>query len=303
MSDVDAVEATDGPAGGPADGPDRRLPVDSARFLVASATVTLVLSFVLPTAVRWLLVPAVLLLPGHAFVCAAFGRRLEFGGVRRICLSVLLSLVTYPILALAVSGLSVPMSHRTVAASTWLFVAACAAVVARRRIRSDRGVITDDVPPPGYRPQVDWRQLVVPGTAILASLVIVWAGVQFLPRKAPTPFSAASFAGPWALVDSVVPVEPGTEPVVEVRVANRTTGTERYTVSATVVGGPEWSTTSLEIAPGSSDTTTVTGAVPAGACRAKVEVRVRPVQGPALDPLTLYVRDRAAACAPAAAGN
>jgi hypothetical protein len=286
-----------------ATGPAPRLAVDSARFLVLAATAVLALSFLLPTAVRWVLTPAVLLLPGHAFVCAAFGRRLEFGGVRRVALSALLSLVTYPILALAVSGLSVPMSHTTVAVSTWLFVGACAAVVARRRIRTARGVVTDDVPPSGYRPQLDWRQLVVPGLAMAAALLVVWAGVQYLPRKPPTTFSAASFAGPWALIDGVVPADPGTDPVVELRVDNRTTSAERYTVEARVVDGPDWSGGRLDIPAGGSHTTTVTGMVPAGACRAKVEVRVRPSNGPALDPLTLYVRDRTASCPPTAAGS
>jgi hypothetical protein len=279
----------------------RRVDLGAPGTLVVAGTALALLSYLLPTGIRWLLVPLALVLPGHAFICAVFGDRLEFSGVRRVSLAVLLSLVTYPILALAVSGTTLRMTQATVAASTWLFVAGCAAVVGVRARRSSADHIGAEPEHPA--PPIDWRQLVVPGVAMAAALLIAWAGVQFLPRKPVDEFSVAAFDGSWSLVDAVVPVDPGLDPVVSAVVENRTTTTQSYRVTSGLVDGPEWTSTTRVLEPGQDWRLQVTGAVPAGECRAKLEIRVRPSDGPALDPLTVYFRDRDADCSPSAAGN
>jgi uncharacterized membrane protein len=292
---------------GTAPAPDAlRIDAAGAAFLLAAATVLAVAGLVLPTGVRWVLTPAVLLLPGHALVCATFGHRLEFGGVRRLSLAAVLTLATYPILALAVFSLGLRMTNVTVAASTWALVAGCAGVVVVRSRRVLAGTVTDDAPP-GSRAAIDPRQLVVPVTAMVLALLIAWAGVQFLPRREPAPFSVAAFAGPWALVDEAVGYEGGQGPSVDLSVTNRTQETLRYTVEPRVIADDgsvtDWPGTVVELDAGGSRDLSVTGPVPGGQCRARTEVRVTPSGGPPLDPLTAYLRDRNAVCTGTGGGD
>lgn len=140
-----ADDATTAPLPNPGSVPVTERPL----VLVGLVTALVALSF-LPDGIRWITTPLAFWLPGHALVTAVFGRRLEFGGVRRICLELLLTLATYPILALAVFSLAIPMSHETVAVSTWLFVAGCAAVAEVRQRRGPVATAPPVAPPPRH---------------------------------------------------------------------------------------------------------------------------------------------------------
>jgi uncharacterized membrane protein len=278
-------------------------------MLVSAATVLVMAGLLLPPSLRWLTVPLVLWLPGHALVCADFGHSLELTGVRRVCLSVLLSLATYPILALVVSALGVAMSGITVAVSTWVFIGGCAAVVWRRTRRSGHtgGEVpregSGEVPGAGPGRRSALTAVMVPGAAIVASMLIAWAGVTMLPRKPADEFSAAAFDGPWALVSSVVPVQPDTFETVAVRVWNHTSHPVTYRVTGAVDEGEAWSSTRLEIRAGHSEVVQVVGAAPAGACRARLSIGIQASQGPPLNPLTLYLKDAEATCESTAPGS
>ncbi|MFN8041624.1 MAG: DUF1616 domain-containing protein, partial [Acidimicrobiales bacterium] len=279
-----ADDATTAPLPNPGSVPVTERPL----VLVGLVTALVALSF-LPDGIRWITTPLAFWLPGHALVTAVFGRRLEFGGVRRICLELLLTLATYPILALAVFSLAIPMSHETVAVSTWLFVAGCAAVAEVRQRRGARrhGAAGRTAAAPPRTPAVDVRQLLVPGLAIAAMLLIAWGSVHVLPRAEPVPFSSAALAGPWSLVTGAVPYDAGVDPSIDVAVTNQTGGDEDYTVTAVVRAADgtttSWPTTSASLSPGESRTVTVSGPLPAGQCRAQVAVAVTPDRGPALD--------------------
>ena len=279
--------------------------IERPAFLVAAATATVLLSF-LPPGLRWVITPLVMWLPGQALICAVFGPRLEFGGVRRVCLALLLTLATYPILALAVFSLSVPMSHVTVALSTWVFVVACAGVVGLRRRRDLRHGLPPDEGE-SRSAGIEVRQLILPGLAIAAALLIVWASLHLLPRKDPTPYSAAAFSGPWALVSGAVAYDSGADPTVDLAVINATFADDTYVVSGRVIAADGsitfWTPAIVEVAAGTTTDLAVSGPLPPGECRAKLELAVTPADGDALDPLTVYFRDRAASCEPKAAGQ
>ncbi|RMH69810.1 MAG: DUF1616 domain-containing protein [Actinomyces sp.] len=276
---------------------DQRLIVDTARFVVASAAALGVAALLLPPSVRWVLVPAALFVPGHAVVSALFGQHLEFGGVRRAALTVVLSFVSYALLALAVFAAGFRMSRVTVVVSVNVLAWVCAAVIAHRKIRAQRGEAVSDPPPPTYRPRLDPRQLVVPVGAMVLALVVAWGSVHVLPRRPPEEYSAIAFDGSWALVNRTVAVDPGTDTVVSFRVMNRTRSEQTYQVSARIDEGPSWSSTTLVVPALSTATGTVTGRVPAGACHARLEVAMD-VEGDDVDrdPLVLYMRDVDAEC-------
>lgn len=281
------------------------VPVTERPLVLVGLVTALVALSLLPDGIRWITTPLAFWLPGHALVTAVFGRRLEFGGVRRVCLELLLTLATYPILALAVFSLAVPMSHETVAVSTWLFVAGCAAVAEVRQRRGARrdGAAGRSAAAPPRTPAVDVRQLLVPGLAIAAMLLIAWGSLLVLPRAEPVPFSSVALAGPWSLVQGAVPYDAGVDPSIEVAITNQTTSDEDYAITAVVRAADgtttSWLTTSASLAAGETRTLTVAGPLPAGQCRAQVAVAVTPSQGPALDPLTVPFRDRAATCSSA----
>ena len=278
------------------------VPMTERPLVLVGLVTALVALSLLPDGIRWITTPLAFWLPGHALVTAVFGRRLEFGGVRRICLELLLTLATYPILALAVFSLAIPMSHETVAVSTWLFVAGCAAVaeVRQRRGARRRGAAGRAAAAPPRTPAVDVRQLVVPGLAMGAMLLIAWGSLHVLPRAEPVPFSSVALAGPWSLVQGAVPYDAGVDPSIEVAITNQTSGDEDYEITAVVRNADgttaSWPATSASLAAGETRTITVTGPLPAGRCRAQVAVAVTPNRGPALDPLTVPFRDRAASC-------
>lgn len=275
--------------------------------LVGLVTALVALSF-LPDGIRWITTPLAFWLPGHALLTAVFGRRLELGGVRRICLELLLTLATYPILALAVFSLAVPMSHETVAVSTWLFVTGCAVVaeVRQRRAASRHAPAGRTEAAPPRTPAVDVRQLLVPGLAMAAMLLIAWGSVHVLPRAEPVPYSSVALAGPWSLVQGAVPYDAGIDPSIEVAVTDQTGGEVDYTVTAVVRAADgtttSWPVVDARLAAGETRTVTVTGPLPAGQCRAQVAVAVTPSTGPAPDPLTVPFRDRAATCSTSTGG-
>ncbi len=275
---------------------DDRLVVDTARFLVVSTTLFGLAALTLPPAVRWILVPAALVVPGHALVSALFGQHLEFGGVRRLALTVVLSFVAYSLAALAVFAAGFRMSRVTVVVSIELLAWACAGVVAHRKVRAQRGEPVSDPPPPTYRPRLEIRHLVVPLGAMTLALVVAWGSVHVLPRRPPEEYSAIAFDGTWALVNRTVPVDPGTDTVVQFRVFNRTRSEQTYDVDARIDEGPRWSSATLVVPALSSASGTVTGRVPAGACHARLEVAMHVDDGIERDPLVVYFRDVDADC-------
>jgi hypothetical protein len=259
---------------------------------LAGATILVVGAAVLPLGVRWALLPLALTAPGAAIVDAVFPPGVVLGVAHRLGLSTILSLAVYPILALAVFSTATPMSHRTVAVSTWL---ACAAAAAVSHVRSRTSVappLAAEGPPGGLR----LRPLALPAAAVTAAALVAWASVAVLPRAAPAPHVDLALDGAWALASGVVPVDAEHPVAVQVLVVNATPSDRTIELLAEVDGVTAWQPVARRVRPGDRWHATLTGTVPADACRARLEIGTTGADGRELAPLAVTLRDRSAEC-------
>jgi len=277
---------------------DGFFPVDRARSLLVMAALLTLGSTLLPTSVRWIMVPLAFALPGHAIVCATFGRHLEFGGVRRVGLSIAITLTTYPIIALTALVLEMRMTKTVVVAGTDILIGGCAAVVARRASLRRRGLSEPEPVSDHYADAtIRVRELLIPGSAMVAAIVVVFASVVVLPRRLPDEYSSIALDGTWALVSRAVPVEPGHPIEVQFQVVNKTREVHDYTVSGQIVEGPAWSSVTKRLQPNEVWKDTVTGEAKSGSCRSRLNISMT-VTGDAVahSPLAVFLRDRSIQC-------
>ncbi len=272
--------------------------LDRARSLLVMAAVLTLGSVLLPTSVRWLTLPLAFALPGHAMVCAIFGRHLEFGGVRRAALSIALTLTSYPIIALSALVFEMRMTKTVIVVGTDMLVGGCATVVARRAWLRQRGLAEAEPVSDHYADAtIRIRELIIPGTAMVTAILVVLASVVVLPRRPPDEYSSIALDGTWALASRVVPVDPGRSIEVQFEVANRTREVHDYTVSGQVVDGPSWSAVTKRLRPQEVWKGTVSGPVKAGSCRSRLNIQLS-VTGESVrhSPLAIFLSDRSVEC-------
>ena len=272
--------------------------IDRARSLLVMAALLTLGATLLPTSVRWLTLPLALALPGHALVCAIFGRHLEFGGVRRVALSIAITLTTYPLIALTALVLEMRMTKFVVVAGTDILVGGCAAVVAHRASKRRRGQAEPEPVSDHYADaSIRVRELLIPGAAMIAAVLVVLASVVVLPRRLPDEYSSIALDGTWSLVSHAVPVDPQQSIEVQFQVANKTRETHDYTVTGQVVDGPSWSTATKRLQPGEVWQDTVSGQTKAGSCRSRLNIELSVTgETAAHSPLAVFLRDRSAQC-------
>ena len=276
---------------------DDRYSIDRARTIVFLGSIMCLGVLVLPPVVRWVMLPLAFTLPGHALVVAIFGQQLEFGGFRRVGLSAAMTLVVYPLFALTALVAGARWTETTVVVSTMLLIGGCAAVIARRKVRAQRGVPRIEPRSEAYEVTIPGRDLVVPALAIGLSVLITWASVSVLPRKPLDEFSSIALDGTWALTARAVPVDPERTTVVQFRVTNETTSELSYVVTAGIVDGPDWTGATETLAPGATWIGEAEGQALAGSCRSKLEIDMHVVDDQTNHyPLAVYFRDQTISC-------
>jgi len=272
--------------------------IDRARSLLVMAALLTLGATLLPTSVRWLTVPLAFALPGHAMVCAIFGRHLEFGGVRRAALSIAITLTTYPIIALIALVLEMRMTKFVVVVGTDILIGGCSAVVARRASLRRRGLAEPEPVSEHYADaSIRIRELLIPGTAMAAAVLVVLASVVVLPRRLPDEYSSIALDGTWALASRAVPVDPGRSIEVQFQVVNKTREVHDYMVSGQVVDGPTWTTATKRLQPDEIWKGTVSGQAKTGSCRSRLNVELSVTgETAAHSPLAVFLRDRSVQC-------
>ncbi|MEM1335616.1 MAG: DUF1616 domain-containing protein, partial [Actinomycetota bacterium] len=245
--------------------------------------------------------PLAAFVPGHAIVCAVFGDHLDFGGFRRVGLSMALTLAAYPMMALAGIVVGRYWTHGTVVGGTFLLTVGCAFVQWRREVRTAEGRTAEpdriEEPAEVGPSRIRISELILPGISIGLALLIAWASISVFPRKAPDEFSSIALEGTWALTARAVPANPSNDVSVTFRIDNETTSVQEYVVRSAIVDGPGWETKTQVLEPGQAWVDTVSGRIAEGRCRSRLEIDME-VVGDAEDhfPLAVFFRDSTIEC-------
>jgi uncharacterized membrane protein len=227
-----------------------------------------VAALLLPDGVRFVLLPAVLFLPGHALVMALFGTNEPSGDVViRVALRVVLSLAVLPIVGVVVALASVAFNRTTVVLVTGA-VCVTAAIVGRLRTPiaatvPQRPGSADATGEPPRAARVAWWYALAIALAIGA--VLVTQAVMADPIE--EPYSRL------AIVGSVADFTGRSGEVeVTVDVLNGTGRARDYQVGAVSDGGPVWTPTVVHLEAGETGRLALRGAVAAGPCDADLRV-------------------------------
>lgn len=258
-------------------------------------------AWLIPESYRFVLWPLAMFVPGHAIVTAVFGDHLDFGGFRRVGLSMALTLAAYPLVALSALIVGRRWTEGTVLVGSFLLISACAATIRRREVRAQYG--RTDAPDRTEEPaevgssRIRLSELVLPGFSIGLALLIAWASLFVFPRKAPDEFSSIALEGTWALTARSVPANPSRDVAVTFRIDNETTTVQEYVVTSGIVDGPDWETKSQVLEPGQAWVDTVSGRVAPGRCRSRLEIDMTVVGDPEDHfPLAVFFRDSTIEC-------
>jgi len=266
--------------------------------------------FALPPAPRAVVVlPLALLTPGYALLLALFGRRLPLDAAPLLALAALLGMAFYPLLALALYVIGLPLRMGSVLGGMDAFVLALTAVAASRsaprgmsRMTGSGGTrglqpshVADRKPLfPGGRRAVDQTRLALWGLGVVVAVVCAGVSVAGAARALPSvpaaPYTAFYLSGRWARVDTVVTVAPGQRLVVTVGVANDTGRCQVYRISP-LLDDAHWRAYTIVVPPERTWTGAVSGRMPAGVClhRLSVTLHQRGSRTPPR-PLVLWVR-------------
>src|SRR5205085_2229334 len=239
--------------------------------------------------------PLALLVPGYAVMMAVFGHRPHRDAPLTLAFTVLLSMATYPLMALALYAASIPIRTGSVMLSTDGLVAlvVAMAVLRTRRERRPAGVsVVPFVTTAGLR--LPWNG--ARGGVLFAALVaIAIAGLAAAPPlwPAPTdqPYTQFYLAGSWAHLSTIVRARSHQKLVVDVGITNQTDRRQRYQIVPRLDGGPGWPGRTVTVPAGRSWTGSMSGYVLADGCVHRLSIALRVGRnGKALSPLTLWVR-------------
>jgi uncharacterized membrane protein len=280
------------------------LPLPARLLLVALGVMNLGVLVPLPALRAALTLPLALLVPGYAVMMAVFGHRARRDAPLTLAFTVLLSMATYPLVALALSAAAIPIRTGSVMLSTDGFVALLVAMAVLRTRRERRPTGVSGVPfvtTTGLRSPwngacggVLFAALVAIGIAALAAALSPW------PAPTDQPYTQFYLAGSWAHLSTIVRARSHQKLVVDVGITNQTHRRQRYQIVPRLDGGPGWPGRAVTVPAGRSWTGSMSGYVPADGCVHRLSIALRMGRnGKALSPLTLWVRgapDTARSC-------
>ena len=283
-------------------------------LLAATAALSLGVAVPVPPLRALIALPLALLVPGYALVLALFRRRAPLDTAPLLALVTLLSTAFYPLLALALHGIGLPLSSETVLAGTDVAVLVLA-VLTRARAPSPstiRPIVGTEAgqsahtalvisPSTGPAAHSAAAGAAYRGGACAApwglgiALTIVCGGLgligatRALPTAPAAPYTAFYLSGRWSRLSSVVLVAPGHRLAVTIGVANNTGRRQTYRLSP-LLDGDHWRAYSLTVAAGGAWAGTVSGRVPAGGCLRRLTLTLhRRGSVTPLRPLILWV--------------
>jgi hypothetical protein len=269
--------------------PPARLP------LVALGVMNLGVLMPLPALRAALTLPLALLVPGYAVLMAAFGHRPRRDAPLTLALTVLLSMATYPLVALALSAAAIPIRTGSVIVSIDGLVAllVAMAVLRTRRERRTAGVsvvpfvTTTGLRSPwnGARGGMLFAALVAIAIAALAAALTLW------PAPTDQPYTQFYLAGSWVHLSTIVRARSHQKLVVDVGITNQTHRRQRYQIVPRLDGGPGWPGRTVTVPDRQSWSGSLDGDVPADGCVHRLSIALRVGRNDkALSPLTLWVR-------------
>jgi uncharacterized membrane protein len=271
------------------------LPLPVRLLLAALGVMNLGVLAPLPALRATLTLPPALLVPGYAMVMAVFGQRPRRDWLPTLALAALLSMATYPLVALALYAAAIPIRTGSVMAGTDGTVALLAAMAALRTRRGRPATTISGEP--FIRATVvhsPWNG--ARGGVLFAALVaIVMAALAgtmaLLPAPRDQPYTQFYLAGSWAHLSAIVRARAHQRLVVDLGIVNQTHRRQRYQIVPRLDGGPRWPGRVVTVPAGRTWTGSVDGDVPRDGCvhRLSIDLRVGR-NGNALRPLILWVR-------------
>jgi uncharacterized membrane protein len=271
------------------------LPLPARLLLAALGLMNLGVLVPLPALRAAVTLPPSLLVPGYAVMMAVFGYRPRPHALLTLAFTALLSMATYPLVALALYAASIPIRTGSVMLSTDGLVAFLVAM-AVLRTRCERRTTSVSVVPfatttvlrspwNGARGGVLFAALVALAMAALAAARPLW------PAPTDQPYTQFYLAGSWAHLSTMVQVRPNQRLAVELGIINQTHRRQSYQVVPRLDGGPGWPGRAVTVPAGRSWTGSTSGYVPADGCVHRLSIALRVGRnGKALSPLTLWVR-------------
>jgi uncharacterized membrane protein len=281
------------------------LPLPARHVLAALGLMNLGVLAPLPALRAAVALPLALLVPGCAVMLAVFGLRPRRDAVPTLAFTVLLSMATYPLVALALYAAAIPIRIGSVMVSTDGIVALLVAVAVLRMRRrgpptdiSVAPVITATVvhsPWSGARGGVRFAVLVA---GIIAALA---GAMPLLPAPTDQPYTQFYLAGSWAHLGAIVRARSHQKLVVDLGIVNQTHRLQTYRIVPRLDGGPDWAGRVVPVPDGRSWTGSLDGDVPPDGCVHRLSIALRGGGNTtALQPLTLWVRSAPGRLSPAA---
>ena len=306
---MDDAMASDGPTGA------RWWPMVARRALspsdpavLAAGTALMALLAYLPTSLRWLNLPLVLLWPGQCARVAIFGRRPRSHlsaavapataaapspspSLPALGLNLILTLVLVPLVSLAIASTGLRLTHHTVTVGLSVTMLVFAGFEFVRRSRnpvepSEESIArTESGSSVSVRSWLVARGIPTASVSIAAMIVVALATVVLLPRPDSGGFTQFAFDGPWALARSVISMPTDSDVNVAFRVTNLSGRSDTYTVDARVVGEDgttlkRWEPVRRDLADGTSWQGVVSGSIDPTACDQRIELSLRSISPP-----------------------
>jgi len=271
------------------------LPPPARLLLAALGVMNLGVLVPLPALRAMVTLPLALLVPGYAVMMAVFGHRPRRDAPLTLAFTVLLSMATYPLMALALYAAAIPIRTGSVMLSTDGLVALLVAM-AVLRTRRERRITTVSVVPfvttaglrspwNGARGGVLFAALVAIAIAALAAALPLW------PAPTDQPYTQFYLAGSWAHLSTIVRARSHQKLVVGLGIINQTHRRQSYQIVPRLDGGPGWPGRTVTVPGGRSWTGSMSGYVPADGSVHRLSIALRVSRnGKALSPLTVWVR-------------
>ena len=271
------------------------LPQPARLVLAALGVMNLGVLAPLPALRAAVTLPLALLVPGYAVMMAAFGHRSRHDAVTALAFAVLLSMATYPLVALALYAAALPIRTGSVIVSTDGLVTLLVVVAVLRMRR--KGPPTDSSGEPiitATAVHSPWNR--ARGGVLFASLVAgviaaLAGAMPLLPTPTDQPYTQFYLAGSWAHLGAIVRARSHQKLVVDLGIINQTHRGQRYRIVPRLDGGPGWPERTVTVPDGRSWTGSLDGDVPQDGCVHRLSIVLRVGRnGKALSPLTLWVR-------------
>ena len=271
------------------------LPLPARLLLAALGLMNLGVLVPLPALRAAVTLPPTLLVPGYAVMMAVFGYRPRPHALPTLAFTALLSMATYPLVALALYAASIPIRTGSMMLSTDGLVAFLV-VMAMLRTRCERRTTTISVVPfvttTVLRSPWNGARGGVLFVALVAIAIAALAGARpLLPAPRDQPYTQFYLAGSWAHLSTMVQVQPNQRLAVELGITNHTHRPQSYQIVPRLDGGTGWPGRVVTVPDGRTWTGSLDGDVSQDGCVHRLSIVLRVGRnGTALSPLTLWVR-------------